>query len=74
MPRQHDPREIKDILNLDDIEQSRDHPEHLRPDEEGGVIHRPPRQDPRGADQSVLPGHDDVPAGISKSIRRMPPR
>ena len=63
MPGKHDPREIKDILYLDDIEQARDHPEYLLPDEAGGSVHRPSRQDPRFNDESVLPGQIDVPAG-----------
>jgi hypothetical protein len=70
MPRRHDPREIPDILSLDEIEKARDHPERHEPGIEGGRIVRPPRNDPRHSDQSVLPGQVDIPAGSTTGGKR----
>ncbi len=55
------------------IEEFRDHPERELPGKGRGrrsQAGRPPRNDPRHTDQSVLPGRDDLPAGTE---RRMPP-
>lgn len=62
---------ILDVAVPEDIpiERFRDHPERERPGEhtgKGSRVRRPPRNDPRHADQSVLPGRPDIPAGSER--------
>ena len=51
-----------DLLRRDP-EEARDLLEVKKPDRAQGDVQPPPRDDPRHGDQSVAPGHDDVPAG-----------
>lgn len=58
------PETAADLLR-DDPEAARELLQRKKRDRSQGDVQRPPRDDPRYADKSAAPGHDDIPAGGS---------